>query len=38
MACNQKIVYRYNNLGNSPGRTQQDLVDLVKYSKGGRLP
>ena len=28
---------RYSNLGNSPGRTEQDLVDLVKYSRGGRL-
>jgi hypothetical protein len=29
---------RYGNLGNSPGRTWQDLVDLVEYNKGGRLP
>ena len=28
---------RYGNLNNSPGRTWQDLVDLVKYSRGGRL-
>ena len=29
---------KYSNLGNSPSRTWQDLVDLVKYSRGGRLP
>ena len=29
---------KYNNLGSNPSRTWQDLVDLVKYNKGGRLP
>ena len=29
---------RYGNLGNSPSRTWQDLVDLAEYSKGSRLP
>ena len=29
---------KYSNLGNSLSRTWQDSVDLVKYSKGGRLP
>ena len=26
-----------SSLGSNPGRTQQDLVDLVEYSRSGRL-
>ena len=28
---------RYSNLDNSPSKTWQDSVDLVKYNKGGKL-
>ena len=28
---------RYSNSNNSPSKTWQDLVDIVKYSRGGRL-